>query len=272
MNIAVPIFSNERVYDQVEITKPKTGVIATTHEAAQRNVFRGILEFVAGSIESITSVDGDVIENKTQIKKLCGLMPYVSADALALQIMATINKDDIIDGIYKCPRCGSQVVPEYDPSIGLDTRDRISDLAVTCMDEYHNEITVTLPEPVKLKNKKTDEVLHVIESFAIRFPTLNDCIVASQGIMEGQDARMQIKIYITALIMVNGESVEKKWTATWGKLLFDNLSVADMSQIGDVLQSYGLDKYVDRVCPKCGKEWRAPVNTSNFFASGLQSV
>jgi len=273
MKLAIPIFDGGKIYNEVEIKKPKTGVIASVYEIADRgNVFRAMVEFVARCIESITSMDGDIIEEPNAIKRLCGSMPYLSAEAIALRVMALINEDDTVEGVYKCPRCGNKVMTEYDEILDIDTRDRISELEIVCLEEadYNNRIPVELEESVKITNSNTKEVLEEINSFEIRYPTMKDCIISANNMIEGQEVRVQIKIYINSLITVNGNPVDKKWISTWGAVLFRNTSPVDLAQIGNKLRSYGLKKTAERTCNKCGKVWNAPINTSNFFVSGLQ--
>ena len=273
MDLPIPIFNGEKIYNIVEIKKPTTGVLTVTYEAKERgNNFKAVLEFVSGCIESITSLDGDVIDSKSEIKRLTGMMPYVSAETLALKIMALINEDDVIEGVYYCPRCGKQIVDEIESEI--DQRPRISELEVNNMDisDYNNEIFVSLDESIKFRNKDTKEIIEEIENFSIRFPTLNDCILACQGMREGQEVKRQLKVYANSIIKINKIEVNKKWIATWGTLLFSNMFPGDFKQISKVMQRYGLKQTIEKTCCNCGKVWNATINTSNFFASGLQST
>jgi hypothetical protein len=148
----------------------------------------------------------------------------------------------------------------------------VDDLKIKIMepDDYTNEIQVKPEEPVKIYNKKTGEVLQTIESFAIRQPTFNDCIVAGNNMMDGQEVRAQIRIYIQSLIKINDAPIKAEWAGIYGKILFDNLYPEDVESIGEELQKYGIDRRVKKVCKKCGKEWEPLVSTSNFFVSGLQ--
>lgn len=157
MKLAVPIFLDDKIYNYIEIKKPKTGIFTVAYEMAQKgNIFMAMKELISGCIESITSIDGEIIDNKLQIKNIVGHMSYISAEAVALKIMAQINEDDVIEGVYPCPRCGKKIVTEYNKDMEIDTRDRISDLDVKVMDEnsYTNEILVIPDEPVKFRNKK----------------------------------------------------------------------------------------------------------------------
>lgn len=273
MKLPVPIFFDEKIYTDVEYRRPKTGVITTTYEIAQKgNIFGAIVELINGCVKNITSIDGDVIENPAQIKKLIRSMPYNSAETLSIKIMASINGNDILEGVYNCPRCGKQNIPNYNPELGIDERDRVNDLKINYMkpEEFNNEIDVIPEEPVKFINEKTGEVIKSIESFTIKFPVMQDCILAGSNSIAGSELRTQFKIYIQSLFKVNDEIVQATWGRTWGKLLFDNLYPEDVSQIGDVLQKYGIDKRLKKTCQYCGRNWEALINTSNFFASGLQ--
>jgi len=274
MKLAVPIFSNDgEIYNEVETRKPKSKVLTRAYEVMQKEgAFSAMVEFLSGCISSITSIDGKIIDNPNLIRRLSGLMPYVSAEAVSLEIIGTLNKDDVIDGIYTCPRCGEKIIGEYDPRTGLDTRDKVSDLGVSMLkeNEYINEIAVTPEEPVKFYNKKTGEVIQTVEHFSVRYPTLNDCIISSRGMQKGEEVRVQLKIYSQSLLKVNGEIADDKWKKMWGNLLFDELYPEDIAQIGNILQNLGIEKTVEKVCNNCGKVWEATVNTSNFFASGLQ--
>lgn len=275
MYLAVPIFVDDKIYNQVETKKPRTGVITAAYEKGVKgNIFRAMLEFTSGCIENITSTDGDVVENPVKIKRLCADMPYISAEVIAIKVMAEINEDDVVEGVYSCPRCGTKIITENDIELGVDSRDRISEIETVCMEEteYNNTIVVELSDPVKINNTKTGEALEVIERFEIRYPTIQDCISAAENMQDGQEVRVQLKIYVNALLSVNGKPIDRKWIANFGKLLFANMYPKDMSPIGNALQKYGLNKVVDRVCYKCHKEWKAPINTSNFFALGLQSA
>lgn len=270
MDLPIPIFNGEKIYNLAEIKKPTTGILTATYEANQKgNNFKAILEFVSGCIESITSLDREIIDSKSEIKRLTGMMPYISAETLALKIMAKINEDDRIEGVYECPRCGKKIIDD-----STEEMPRISELEINNMDisDYNNEIFVSLDESVKFRNKDTKEVIEEIEDFTIRFPTLNDCILACQGMREGEEVKRQLKIYANAIIKVNKIEVNKKWVSTWGTLLFNNMFPGDFRQITKAMKRYGIKQTIEKTCFHCGKIWDATINTSNFFASGLQST
>jgi len=272
MNLPVPIFS-ENIYDVIEYTKPKNKVITKAYEVAEKgNLFHAILELIAGCTVSLMSIDGDIIDSPGQIKKLIGAMPYMSAEVVGMKILATLNDNDVIEGMYVCPRCSTKVISEYDPELEIDTRDRVSDLPVICMEknEYDNEIIINLDDPVRFMNKRTGEQIETVNNFSIRYPTLNDCIIAGRNMQPGHEARVQLQLYTQAMIKVNGEEVKKNWVSVWGKMLFDEMYTADINKLGDAMQKYGLKKELEKMCHNCGKVWYPPVNTSNFFALGLR--
>jgi len=282
MQLSVPCFKSDgEVYDRCELIKPKTGVIGDTYEVLQeKGEYPAILEFISGGISNFTSVDGDIVEDKARIRAICRRMPYITSEVIALYIMIKVNPEDWIEGVYTCPRCHAQIITGYDDED--DTRDKVSDLDIVNMGEdesgeinpdlYINNIHVDLKEPVKILHAKTGNVLQEIRSIDIRFPTIDDCIIGMQKYPDKRDVKRQLAIYAMALTKVNGENVEIKWKRTWGEFIFDKLDPDDTSVIGEELQNYGLKKTVLRICRKCGKQWEAPVNTSNFFVSGLQSV
>lgn len=273
MDLAIPIFQGDKIYNIVDILKPKTGTIATAYESMKKNnIFKALLDFIAGSVETIYSIDGESVNERGKIKLLCGLMPYQSAEAVALKVMAMINEDDAVEGVYPCPRCGKKIITDADDEYGLCVIEKISALEVICMNSgiYTNNIQITLNESVKIKNRQTDEILETIDDFELRYPTVNDCIMAGQNMRDGQEVRVQMKLYINAMTKVNGNEVDRKWKAIYGMPMFNNMDTLDQAKIGKAMLEYGLKKTVQRECPDCGKIWDSPINTSNFFASGLR--
>lgn len=273
MKLAIPIFKDDKVFPDVDCMKPRTGVITTAYESAQNsNVFKAMLDLISGSISAVYPVEGDPVDSPYDIKILCGNMPYPSAEAVSMKIMGMINKDDHVEGVYPCPRCGKKFIAEYDVTNEVDLRDRVSDLPVKCMEEteYNNEIPVEMDDPVKIKNARTGETIEEINCFSLRFPTLNDCISAGKGMMDGNEIRVQLKIYVNALLSVNGKKIDNAWKANYGNILFSNIYPGDLQKVGSVMSKYGIKKTVRRECNYCGRVWDSPINTANFFASGLQ--
>ena len=274
MKLAIPIFDNDKIYNYVEIEEPRTKTIAKAYELAQKNnEYIAMLELIAGSIISIMSTEGDIIENKDIIKRLCGKMSYITADDVAIKIMLLINEDDNIEGLYSCPRCGNKIITENNYELGIDTRDKIRDLETICMqeNEYTNSIRIELDKEIIIKNNNTGEPIETINNFEIRYPMINDCIIARRGMREGQEIYIQLKIYANSLTKINDQEIDKKWIAMYGKILFDVMRTKDIEKISNELKKYGIKKTVRKECNNCYKQWDAVVNTSNFFVSGLQS-
>lgn len=270
MKLPIPVFYQDKIYTDVDTMEPETSTLTRAYEAMKSgNVFKASLELLAGSIETFYTQEGNQEDSRAEIKKICSHMPYISADTVCLIVLAEMNGDDVIEGLYPCPVCHRNNSPEYDPQYGIDARDHVSDLEIICQESPENEIFVQLKKPVNLINMKTGEIIHAIENMAIRYPTMIDCILAGQNMREGQETAVQIKIYMNALVKVNGQHVDKSFVSVWGKLLFDKIKAGDLRQIGNAMQKYGIEKKIKKQCQHCGKEWFAVVDTSSFFVEGL---
>lgn len=270
MRLPIPIFYDDKIYTDVDITEPETQVLTRAYESMKLgNAYKASLELVAGGIEAIYSNENDVIEDRAEIKKICSEMPYTSAETVCLLILADMTEEDVLVNLYTCPVCKKNNIPMYDPELGIDTRDRILDLEIVCMDNFENEITAVLKKPVELIDRKTKEVFHKVESITIKYPTIKDCIIACQNSGNSQSASTQIKIYQNAMIKINGEEIDRKFISVWGKVIFDKLKLKDLKQFGNAMQKYGIAKTIKKQCIHCGFEWPAVVDTSDFFVSGL---
>lgn len=277
MKLPIPCFLDDgTIIESCEYQKPKTGVIAQTYEIFQsQGDFPAILEFLVGGITSFNSTENKQFDTKQQIQSICRKMPYITAEVIAIYIMLKINKDDWIEGVYKCPRCNKQIIKGKDENSG--GYDKIEDLDIINMgdkegEEINNKIFVDLSEPVKIINSRTGEVLQDIKTIELRYPTIEDCIIGGQKYpTENKNIKRQFAIYTESLTKINGEDVDKKWKKMWGEYLFNQVDPDDISIIGDELKKYGIKKEIEQTCINCGRVWSAPVNTSNFFESGLQS-
>lgn len=281
MELCIPCFKDGQIYSDAELKKPRAGVIATTYETLQeKGEYPAMCEFVAGGIESLLTIDGKVIDDKIQIKNICKKMPYITAETMSLQIMALVNKDDWIEGVYSCPRCHQKIITGV--SDFEDTRDCLTDLEIINMGEdengnidpekFFNNIHVDLECPVKIVARNTNETIEEITSLDMAFPTIDDCIIGMNKYPEGRDVKQQFFIYATALTKINDQEITLKWRRMWGEFLFKNMDPDDIAIIGKQLLKYGMKKTIKRTCRNCGKVWNSPINTSNFFVSGLQSV
>ncbi len=261
MKLCIPLVYKKKTYTDIEITKPKAGVLADTHEAfEEKTPYHGIHKLISGSVVSISEGE-DTIDNRAEIISATKQLSYQAASQVALQIMLSINKNDKIEIMGKCPRCGHKYISEDEGFL--------KDLTVVYMDEY-SVLHFDLEEPIQIKNKATEEILQDIESFDMRYPTMNDCI---NGVMHTHSAgsmKVQYAIYAYSIVKVNKEPVDTIWQKTWGEWFINNLHYDTLRDIGRSMQEYGHDMSIDQVCIKCKKEFKADVDTSSFFESGLQ--
>lgn len=270
MDLAIPIVRNDNTYVSVELRKLYSQEIARIKEIADKGfIFRAMLEFISKGIESISTAGGEKETEKKKIERICNMMSFVSAETLSYQIMCIQNASDYIEGIYPCPRCDTEIITGNDG--GIDNRDKISELKIISMqsDDMKN-ICVALETPVKIINQKTGEVIEEINSFEIRFPTLGDYIKAANG--QTSDAVIQLKAYCNAIQKINGQEVESTWISMYGMLLMNRLYSESLESIREQTEKYGIQKTVERVCNRCGKEWISVLPTSNFFVSGLRPM
>lgn len=275
MKLPIPIFTKlGNVFTDVEISKPKAMVIADAKKILDSGMtMSAVKSFLAGCIESVQSEDR-TITDKTDIKNLLSSMPYRSAEFCMTKIMLLYDPDaDGAEGIYICPRCNQRIVCELmkEGDIEVDTRDFISQLEITFMEELQPRFTVNLSQPVNIINQQTKDVLLSVESLTLRHPNLNDCIVAEKKYGTSDSVRMQFSVYVEALEMVNGMEIEKKDKALYGMLIFENIKDAriDLGALNTEVSRYGINPNVDKLCPSCNKKFKVPVNLSNFFVSGL---
>lgn len=270
MDLPIPVWNKDKIYTAVDIMEPDTNTLTRAYETMKSgNIFKSFLEILSGSIETFYTQDGDQVEDRAEIKKICADMPYISADTVCLKVLVDMNEEDVIDGLYPCPVCHRNNQPEYDPEYGIDARDKVSDLEIINQETPNNEIFVQLKKTINLINAKTGEIIHAVDNITIRYPTLRDCIFAGQNMREGQETAVQIKIYTNALVKVNGQDLDKKFVSVWGQALFGKIKAGDLKQIGNAMQKYGIEKKIKKQCQHCGKEWFAVVDTSSFFVEGL---
>lgn len=271
--LPIPIANGGKRYTHCEVVAPKTSVIADTEREAKKSIYSGILTFVAGGIDKLYDSDGKEIDEPTVIKRICRDMPYRTAEYLAIQIVLEIDPDDGFEGYYHCPRCGQEMISEDDPE--QDTRDHISDLNVTFMEEESLVFKVEIDPPLDIKDKKSGEIIESIESLTLEYPTLGTCIAAQGKYGASGAVRQQFAFYVDSLKQINGEEIDQKTRSQWGMYIFENLRAGKhgpLAQISENVRRYGMENSIQKTCPNCGKVWQAPVDTSNFFGSALQSV
>lgn len=269
MKLPKAIFLNDKIYTDIEIKKPKVKVLADVEETASTgDIYSAMYQFILGCTESISS-DDDITDDSAKLKELIKAMPYRSAELVAIKTMLLVDPQDYIEGIYTCPRCGKKIIAELKDD--SDTRDRISDLAITVEDQPTNTIQYQFESPIIIKSVKDESFRMEIDSVELRIPTLGDCILTAKQTSITGGTRFQIVLYKNCLITANAEHVDSKFRAEWGVYIFENLNQSDMRSIYEPIKKYGLQSTVEKRCYECGKVWEATVNTSNFFVSGLAS-
>ena len=270
MKLPIAAFYKDKIYTDVELGKPSGELLADTKEAFdEKTEFHGIHVLVSGGISVITAQDGTQETARATISSIVRNMPFRSAEHVGIQIMAGLNGDDKIDSVYQCPRCNHQVFPEI--SEEYDDRMRVSDIEVLQQEEPKETFDIQLEDPVEIKALNGDTVVGPIDTLKVRYPIINDCISAAMSIPPGKTMRRQYALYSSAIREVNGEEADDKLRKTWGVKIFEKMGMVDLRKFGRAMKMYGLKGTVHKACPKCSHEWEAPVDTSGFFASGLQS-
>ena len=273
MQLPIPIITNSGgVFNEIEIIKPKSSVIADTRKVLNdtNEVFHSIRTFLSGCIESISN-DEKVISDKENIRNMVNFMPYRSAEVCLYKILVLYDPDkDAIEGVYSCPRCGTKLITEYIESEDIDTRDFISQLEIKYMDEYE-DIEIELSDPVNIKDKGRDEILESIQSMKFKHPTIANCIVAEKMYGSTDSIRMQFAMYVESLKEINGIEIDKKYRNTYGMFIFNNVKECkkDLGELNRKVSEYGIDPNLTKICKSCGKEFKVPINMSNFFVSAL---
>jgi len=264
LKLPIPLYVDQIKYTEVEITKPIADVMFKTKKTIDSgDYFSGMKTFLEGCVVTVGN-----ISDKDHIKRLLAEMPINSAEYLAMQIMLLeYPEDDGVEGIYRCPRCGTDKIAELKDEI--DTRDFISDLNVNNYDG-DNEITMDVEEVV-ITNKSTKEILLSVNSLSLRFPVFKDFIEAAHKVGYQNGVDIQKEVYIKCIIKVDGKEIDNKIRNKYGSKIIGKLSNKDLNKFGRKINEYGLDNKVDKVCNHCNKQWKATINTTNFFVSALPS-
>lgn len=273
--LPIPAEHGGRRIVEAEVQAPRAADIADTRrQVDQANVYEAMATFLGGGVAAFFDADGGAVDDKAQVRAIARHLPFRSAEWLAINVVLAIDPDEGIEGVYECPRCHHEIVCEA--SGGDDSRDMVSDMELVSMEPGAPlTFSVDLPEPFQLLDRKSGEVLMSIETLEMAYPTLAVCSGAYGKYGANDPMRRQFAFYVDSLVRCNGEEVDKKFRAEWGMYLFSNLRASrggGMSLIGEEVRRYGLDQTLEKVCPRCGKVWRADVDTSNFFVSALRSL
>lgn len=273
--LPIPIFNNGCIYTEIDFEKPKTGTIIKAEDAINNSsTYRAMLEIIKGSVTGLKDDSGNILDDKRRIGEILRLISYKSAEWLSIQIVLMISKDDGVEGLYKCPLCEKKIICKRDRESGIDNRDHVSDLKCLYDEDQKGNIFIELTEQVEIKGRKPqtgeEVVLYQVSSIALRHPTLFDCENAVKKYSMSNKSKLQLGILKEALTEINGEPVQEKFKNMYGMKIFQEMDLDDINLIGKQSAEFGLDNTVQKICPDCGNEWRAELNTSNFFVSGLR--
>lgn len=283
MKLPIPVISGKNVvYRDVELDSPSGGLIANTQNILENvgNSYTALQTWVSGCVTSIGSEENEVT-GKQEIKSMIRKMAYKSVELIAIKSILTINDDDEIEGIYECPRCGMEIIAERKMEDGEEisnTADYVSDMEIKYIEDDTVTFSHDLEIPVEfeqgLPGSDGGHPIETVESITFHYPTLGDCIDSFSETGKTDKTRLQYRIYSKAIEEINGNKVDKKWKRRFGVPMFNKMKgiKSDLIAIFNMGNEYGLNQEVEKRCPKCGKLWKEPVNTMNFFASALRSI
>lgn len=269
MDLPIPLIHGGKCYRKIDVRVPSPSVIADTAKIAKAgNYYFSIQTFIAGCVERLEAEDGADIVDRAAIRTAIADLPWRSADYVSIQIMLNFNKEDGIEGVYECPRCHAKQIAEVNDRLGIDTRDFISQLEVLVMSGVEDGFTLEFDNPLEVQLGQQQEVLKTLK-FA--HPTLKDCVRA-YGLMGDDDSvRLQLQVYVECIREVNGKEVDHVYRKKYGMMLMERMNLREhINKITEALTHYGIETSVVKRCHECSKEWRAEINTANFFVSGLR--
>lgn len=261
------------IFEEIELTKPSGRVIADTQEIAQKSSTDiAMRNFIAGCTEKIIGYNSEITD-KVAIKSALGKTSNKNLEYLAIEIMTDYyDGDDFVEGIFECPICHEKQTARLyeEDGITIDTRDRISDLQVTFMqDESELKFDIELSEPVEIKVSSQSSEL--VENITMTYPTIEHYINAHSNVGDKNLYKKQYAAFGYAIIAINGVEVDDRWKRLHGLNLFLSIKQRkDIKQITDKINAYGVDKKLEKICKECGKVWQPFIDTSNFFGFGDQ--
>lgn len=277
MKLPIPFEHLGQVFTDVEIKRPNTDAIAECKDKIRAgNTYGGMAIFAAGSIANLSG-DSKTIEEKQDIRKAVNDMPYCDVETVLIQSVIASGIDDVIEGIYPCPRCKEDFIPADpdpdfdpdDPDHNWDEADRIRNLKIISAKEVGRTFTVELATPVQKIDAESKEVIETFETVELRDVTMDDMIRAERKVGLSNEDRFNSAVHTEATVKVNGQSIDRKWKGEWGTWLYDRIDYGDTKKIQEELRKFGTQALVQRTCRHCGKIWEAAVDTRSFFASGL---
>lgn len=270
--LPLPFMFGGKKIVSADIQKPINKVIAQTRAKAQDDDSFGAQVILAtGSTAKLIDGDGKEIEDRKQVELAFIAGPFRNVEFAILQGLLATGIDDVIEGIYPCPKCKkvqySNEPDNSDPD--HDDADRVRKLKIVIapdvMEIYHD-----LEDPVEIIDADSGEVQETISSVRLHQITAEDLIKASRRVGTGNAVTFNAVSFALATMEVNGKKVDKKWQAEWGQFVYERMGIGDIRAIQKQTMSYGVKQTVKRTCNQCGKVWEAEVDTGSFFASGLE--
>lgn len=266
-----PFVFNGKTFVSFEPQKPVNKVIAQTRARAQEDdSFGAQAVLAAGSVGRLIDDADKEVEDRKQIELAMNASPFANISYIMVQGLLVSGVDDVIEGVYPCPRCKT-VQYSADPDNANpddDDADRIRKLKVVCSPKVRT-IKYDLEDPVVIESEE-GEAVQTVNSVTLRPPTTEDLVRASRRVGIKNATTLNAVAYSLATIEVNGSAVDRKWQGEWGQMVYERMTKSDMIAIQKEVRKYGLKTTVKRICHQCGKEWDAEVDTGSFFASGLE--
>lgn len=261
------------IYNEIELVKPSGNVIVAAEEAVRKsNSYMAMRKFVEGCTIRIIGENCEIID-KVKIKGALNKMSNKNLEYLSAQITIDhYDGKDFVEGIFKCPRCGYKIISELKniDEMEIDTRDRISDLKVNFMENPEELVfDIELDSPIEIKT--SSQGTEIINNFKMTFPTVEHCINAYTSVGDNSNIKLMYAMFANALLQVNGIDVDNRWNRLHGLNLFLSIqNPKDLKKVTDYINSYGMNMRVEKTCIECGKVWQPFLDTSNFFAFGVQ--
>jgi hypothetical protein len=274
IRLPIPFVSGEgKVYDKAELKRPSGAILADVKDVLGRsNEYQGMRVFAAGCCVKLFGESGEITD-PSNIKTLLGKTSNKTLEFICIMVMIDYYEgEDYIEGLYICPRCSHKVISEKteEDGIVIDTRDRLTDLAVGYMEDISElEFDVDLGQVIVLKSHTSEEEVNII---TLRFPCTEDYIKAFHQVGGSNFIKVQYHVYGQCITRVNGVEVDDVWRRAFGTTVFNRMENIKkvFGEIAERINKYGINPKVHKSCSNCGKEWEVQISSSNFFASALQ--
>lgn len=259
---------------RVEIKKPDSESMLQVYDYAveKKSYWRALIALFNDCIIKIEDQDPEPSDITA--------MPVVSAEYLAVEIFRMFDVPTLVEGLFNCPRpgCGNVIVLEED-EVGYDTRIDITTLPVKYAEskDYTEDwfILDLHGRPKKIMAK--DMTVAEVTSITFKDPTVGLMVqVENDHTIKDPSSRLK-KVYHECAVSCEAIShdgeplpIEKvKNRYPYELVKFDDYRTFNEITMG--LRRFGIDPFINLVCPACGKKWRNAIEFSSFFGSVLRS-